>query len=421
MSKISIGVIPLWKKLLSFPMALILSAFVGYMALVLVYCIPTGGAMHKHLINSAAQFKEEGTYPRLMARGDSHLDNFTDALMLLAAGHPKVHGSIKDALNIGIKGLDKCTPNEVLVKMSNDERVKIHTWNYGRYWHGYLVFLKPLLYLTDYQGIRGILAYGQMIVFVYVIWLLTKIKKLFVVPVLMTYLYLNPVATMLSLQYNSMTMLMFLGVIGCIKLSQKKTSDYLWCVYYMFVGVLASYLDLLTFPIITLGIPLLLLISFRNNSSVWENLKSVLMYSAAWTFGYGGFWALKWVLGTIITGTNFIQNAFSAVVFRTSSTWAGHKFTLIRIVGDRFICVEGVYYLALLIMIGYFLWNLRRRFKVMSNVLVPICVVMTYPVVWYAVLRNHSGIHSFTYRVLSIIICGVLTYLAVVKEQSDNE
>ncbi len=58
--------------------------------------------------------------------------------------------------------------------------------------------------------------------------------------------------------------------------------------------------------------------------------------------------------------------------------------------------------------------------KQMFNILVPCLFIAAYPFVWYAVLKNHSFIHSFfTYRELAITLYAVLAFIAVYRAGGD--
>lgn len=83
-------------------------------------------------------------------------------------------------------------------------------------------------------------------------------------------------------------------------------------IFFVVVGAMTSYLDLLTFPLISLGIPLVLWLTLNDSQSIWKNICRIFLLSLSWAIGYVGMWVLKWGIGSIIIGENVVQNALSA-------------------------------------------------------------------------------------------------------------
>ena len=81
------------------------------------------------------------------------------------------------------------------------ERISI----YPRYWHGYQVILKPLLFMTDYLGFRSI---NQIVLLTLSALILAAMYKFgqrkIMIPFLLTLLFLRPKAIAFSLQYLSL-------------------------------------------------------------------------------------------------------------------------------------------------------------------------------------------------------------------------
>ena len=408
------------KSLVVMFLTIIVMSFIGYLSLVVVYTIPVDGRMNHNIQSSAEKFLKEGSYVGPSGRG-STLDNFTDALMVLSAGEKTKNGIMVDAIDIPRKVCNDKDPVEVIVASCITKNCEEHIGTYGRYWHGYLLYLKPLLWLMSYRHIRDIIAFLQLGLFLMVIWKLFKEQHVFVLPFCAAWFFLRPVSTMLSLQFFSMTTLMFLGVLGVLHLQKEKVSLSVWSFYFMFIGILASYLDLLTFPLITLGVPLLLWYCCCYKENIKLDLKRIVTLSASWTLGYGGFWFSKWVLGSLITGNNLLLNAWNAIIFRASGGYKEHVFTLLSVLKRRVGTVDPLFwgvFIMITLYIGYQLY--RRNALIEINILLPILFIATYPIIWYLALRNHSGIHYFTYRTLVILPCSILTYLMMMIEKSKN-
>lgn len=68
----------------------------------------------------------------------------------------------------------------------------------------------------------------------------------------------------------------------------------LFCAY---IEAATSFFDFLTFPIVSLGIPLVIVIDELADRKFVDKIRSVIILSISWGMGYAEFWALKWVLG----------------------------------------------------------------------------------------------------------------------------
>ena len=65
----------------------------------------------------------------------------------------------------------------------------------------------------------------------------------------------------------------------------------------------------------------------------------------------------------------------------------------------------------------------RKRYKiVITQKVIPLLLIACYPLAWYAVLANHSGIHVFmTYRELAITCFALLCVAAECMVRIDTE
>lgn len=72
---------------------------------------------------------------------------------------------------------------------------------------------------------------------------------------------------------------------------------------FLIIGMLTSFFDFLTYPLFTLGMPLILISVLGTFSSV-QKLCDIVKNSIFWGIGYGGMWCGKWMVGSILTGDN---------------------------------------------------------------------------------------------------------------------
>ena len=140
-----------------------LSAIVGFLLLLLVYTIPTS-AIREHIRQSQDIFLTERDYPRVHSWTNMWRDNYTDALMIGHAGYEGEESTLDKTLfvyrNTASYQGNSLLPAETLIAVFADDSYadnpdfSFGRSDYSRYWHGYLVFLKPLLCLFTYGQIR---------------------------------------------------------------------------------------------------------------------------------------------------------------------------------------------------------------------------------------------------------------------------
>ena len=388
---------------------LILSCLVGYMLLVMAYGIPTD-YMKGNMSESAGIIKTEGRYFRTMNRENSQLDNYTDSLMLLTASHPTTENAWKGAINVSRYYRSDKKPDEVLVDKYLGKGKGYSEVQYSRYWHGYLVFLKPLIALFDYGTIRYLLMFLQIGLFALLVSKSSTINKRLIFPIIFLWIFLNPVSTMMSLQFGSVTIITFCAMLFILCKSRKWQENlFLWNIFFMFVGIITSYMDLLTFPLITLGVPLTLWVCMYQRDKVKGDIMNIVEKSFFWAVGYGGMWALKWLLGSIITGQNIIRNAFDTIEVRTSSSAAKEKINFVNVLYREFKASYQIgVVIALIILIVIFVITLYKTRHIKVNNIIPYAIMACYPIAWYVLIQNHSYIHYwFAYRELAISVFAV--------------
>ena len=423
------NVISCLKKLLTLLIVLCGSIALGYLLLVLVYCIPTK-KMEINLKESAAIFVEEGTYPqKINSYIDSWLDNWTDSLMLLTAVREDSEPAyISAALNSRNLISDK-NPCESLIQIYAEKNTdNLKSVKYGRYWHGYLVFLKPLLLFFDYGEIRYINMFVQMLLFAFAAVLLSKKERgLYILPLALSWLFLNPLSTMLSIQFSIVTSIVFSQIIVMLIFEDKYyKKPFLVVMNFFVLGCIVNYFDLLTYPLVALGIPLAYWFNaceLKKRSNIISVFGNIAKYCVAWVCGYGGMWIGKWLLGSIVTGENILSDAMNQVAVRTDNTVAQEEFSFTELMGrlfyasNKLVICFAIFAIVLLVIYGMF----KKKIKISLNSFVVCSIIGAMPFVWYAVLGNHSWIHFwFAYRELAIFI-NALLMLAVGLIQNSTE
>lgn len=168
------------------------------------YHLPTK-LMINNVKRSIPLYTKEGLYPNWAGRKDSaQLDNFTDAIMLSKATYPASKSKMKDAMLNPSYYYKNRNPVQSLIDQLKETK-NFTIGHYPRYWHGYLVVLKPLTMFFDIAYIRLLNMLLQMIIVVYLTSVLGSIYgKGYGLSLFLSYLLLNPVSLFMSFQYSSM-------------------------------------------------------------------------------------------------------------------------------------------------------------------------------------------------------------------------
>lgn len=401
--------------------AVIVSIFiligVGFSLNLVAYILPTN-TMEQHVLESSEHFEKSYPTPTPKASGGM-LDSFTDALMLLTAGHKAEKTAVEEALLNKRYSITKHTPDKTLYRLGTEAETQstnnLTSTSYARYWHGYVAVLKPLLLVVDYTGLRiinGIVLGGLLLL----LWKQYKSinEQMYMLPILFAFIFINPISIVLSLQFTGMVTLTLVALVMLSKYkSYFQNRPLSLIVFFTCLGGITSYVDLLTYPLITLGIPITYWITSVsvNRDSSKDIVKMISLYSVVWGAGYLGMWAGKWLLATYFTDINILQDALHAAAHRTSThtenaeahIWYG------KVLSHIFKYSWGSILLVSALAGGYIFY---KKYKCKEDIVYkirrayyPLFLIALMPFVWYLIFQNHSYVHSwFTFRELAITV-----------------
>jgi hypothetical protein len=354
-----------------------------------------------HVSDSAHVFEKEGDYPALFSWCFSQLDNWTDATILKIAAYDGEASVLDRTLlafryNVERNGEALTSAEGLIAYYSGGVDVEFVTDSYPRYWHGYLAAVKPLLLFMDYQGIRILNVIVQNLLVLVIGALLWK-KQLrhLIAPWLIAWGFLIPPVMGMSLQYSSVFYVMSAGVLYLLCYRETWHSPHAPIYYFLVLGIATSYFDFLTYPLATLGIPMVFFFSMDVSDRVCADFKKIILFSLAWGCGYVGMWASKWVLASILTDQNVIANALETLLLRTShSSGTADEFSVLQMYIRHFkgflknpVTIIAVFYLCFCIV-----RVIRNKGSLIREMIVFGTIAMM-PIVWYFVASNHSFVH----------------------------
>ena len=109
----------------------------------------------------------------------------------------------------------------------------------------------------------------------------------------------------LCLVYNTDIVMMLLMMVVCWQLLRQNASTERFAVVFFWVASILAYLNYWAFPLITLGFPLVFVLSVRieNGSGMKTLVKETFLFSVCWGVGLAGTVLIKQVLCRFILGT----------------------------------------------------------------------------------------------------------------------
>ena len=205
--------------------------------------------------------------------------------------------------------------------------------------------------------------------------------------------------------------------------------------YFFVVGMVENFFDFLTYPIITLGIPLVVLLWLKirdEAADLKENLIFTVKSSISWGLGYALTWVAKWGIATVVLGVRYFWRTMSVVQYRLEGsedepldrigTLQKNLKAWMNVQDGGIISWSKVVMVVLLVFIILILVKKLKDRKAIAACL-PIGLVALYPYIWYLVMSNHSQIHYwYTYRAQVLTMFGILVFIAsILREKKPRE
>ena len=355
--------------------------------------------------DSVALLESEGWYPAMPAMSAS-LDTYFHSVL------PGVLDGDTDRIMVDT-ALDTTGLGNALYR-AMDMYSEYKSMGYSYYWHGYVSILRPLMLFFDYGDVRILNGVLQFLLIMTALYFIVRKKgMLYGAAFLSSYFLLFPDALSFSLQFS---WVFYIGIVGCIVLLKRgayfqQHNRYLYL--FLILGMCTSYLDLLTYPLYTWGIPLLWwLITLEETETAWKKLLRVVASGLAWIAGYGGFWVMKWLIATIIMKRSIWESAIFEVFLRSGLTETHEMGMVSRMEALSLNWQHYSYKLYMLLLIGWLCFFVIKQILCGSkkNAICPaLLLVGASSFVWYFVLADHTvGHHFFTYRIWSVSLLALL-------------
>lgn len=289
------------------------------------------------------------------------------------------------------------------------------SFEYARYWHGYVAFLRPLLIFLNFNEIRalstGLLAFLALIALM-LLYKRIKFKYCFVIILaLLCSEYFIMGFTLQGLMTFVISMIS--TIIICIRFDKIKNIG----LYFFSIGMVTCYFDLLTHPLITLGIPMIIYLLIKQEKgkiSLKEAIKIIVKNTLLWGMGWIITNLTKWIIVDILYNRNLIYKSIMQFIFRSLGT-SEENLAWYMGLSNNWNWAFRHTLMFFTTLIFYVIYTLIRNYKSITiNVkqAIPYLMISFMPIAWFMVMVNHTWFHFwFTWRNLILFYIGIGIFL----------
>ena len=416
----------------------------GYLLLAAVYALPVrrmrlGAANSIHIFQTEDLAKTEGgEILESLDYYNTALDHYMDGEAINMAICDDGTSPFLQAVTVNKYLYDDMNPKDSLIHYIWEED-GYYIESYARFWHGYLIVIKPLLLFFSLADIRMINMFVQVCLMFALVWLMTKKKLGCLIPALaISYFYLTPSVLYKSIQYSTVFYVAILSALVLLAVYDRLKKKGLLGEFFFALGIITNYIILLTFPLLSLGIPLGLIICLMVREAPTPEPLTVcgktIGYSAAWGAGYGLMWGIKWIISFLVMGPSAFEAVVDTFKIRAIGGEGADSYTIPSMILGNMGRFERPIYKIILIagtliyLIAYVIIKNRKQktsgdisdisYQIpFLSVLIPYLLLMLYPFAWYIVTASHSYVHAFfTHRSLCVTIFAYFCMLGTFYE-----
>ena len=314
--------------------------------------------LREHAAQGAALLYEEGGTPQLVGGfKSSQPDNYTAIMILKTAAYTGPETLLQKAL--GGYRMDRAAAEGESAWYAYARYVPGDGggYPYMRYWHGYTLPLRLLLCVLNLPNLQMVLLLVSLLLAFFVFSETVRRAPGALPGLIAGWFLLMPVVCGICLQYVPVTLLALCACLALLRADGAIERAIGVPAFFALTGLLTNYLDLLTFPLVTLGFPLALLLAMRmeRGDGLRALLTMTVLCGLGWALGYAGMWMLKWALDAAVFGLDRLAGILSQAALRVSAESDGASFTRLgvlvmnlRIVFDKagYLLILGISLLA---------------------------------------------------------------------------
>ena len=392
--------------------AVLIAATAGFVLLFAVYCLPT-----EPMFENAKDDQYDLYYWSL--ENTSQLDPYSEDAMVNTAIYSGDESVLEQTvMNYHMGGPDLGSIRSLDMYLKGEDGMVRE--DYTRYWHGYLVYLKPLLSVLSISRIKVLQMSLQLLMLFAVVLCIYKRNGLMTaLAFFISMLVVNPVSMAICIEFANIYNIMLIAILVMYRFELFESGK-VWKLF-LGVGICVAYFDLMSFPLLSLAIPLILyLVNSREDGRT--QFGAVCASSFAWVFGYGGMWVSKWVISDLIYHNGALSESFSQVAMRSSGGQDAAESTGIfdAVTGNLGSLSIGIllFFFIFTVYLFVLIWKRRNSLdeKAVKGSLMPLLIGL-YPFVWMIVVREHSAAHHFfAHRLFAITFLALLVTFTGIAE-----
>lgn len=397
--------------------ALAVTLAVLFALLLAAYALP-GAPVRAHVYTSAQLVAQEGLYPEYFGIKLFQMDNYTDTIMLFEAATADETDPLTAMMTNTAYNVDnfETLADDLQAYLTGDDTVTLTPFSYARYWHGYLIWVRPLLCVTGYSGVRVV---QYIALFVLLAAVLSRLRRRCGLRAAVWFALSQLAVTVFWVPHQIQYFTCFaIAYAGCVwVLGKPRRSDTL-CLALLVLGAVTAFCDLLVTPVITLGLPLACWLLEPQQRLRAGKAQCALAAGGClcWGVGYSLCWASKWVLAGLVTGQNVIADALHQAGVRTAAdTWHGMELTwgnILRFIYSTLQAHGLLLPLLAVLLLAALLFAFSVRSRAALGRAMPLLLAALLPLLWFAALRTHSIQHGwFTWRALGLTLFAGMAFL----------
>lgn len=356
------------------------------------------------------------------ARNDTHTDSLMVAnAYMLNADHP-----VRSAMEgIRIEPPEDGLVADTFLDYLNTGEFSEQTAPYSRYWHGYLLTLRPALSVMGLPAIRATLFLVAMALFMLLFSLMLKRLGGLFAGTFAAAMVLSGFPIFLQCMQYAPAFFIGMGAMLVLLLRPDMTERSVMLVF-LFVGSTMAFFDLFTTPMVTLCLPLLTYLLMRYKAPSVSRISekqlfiNMLRICLVWGITYLVTWSSKWFFAALTVDPAIFSDAGGEMMMWLQATLpVGRLVELPSGFLTRLgaIAIQFVMYLpfslewnltayvvvVVVLLAAYIVWIivLAHRVGRSFTLWLPLAFVFAIPLLWTFIVANHS-LHHFPlfYRVV---------------------
>ena len=343
------------------------------------------------------------------------LDNYTESIMLNSS---KYMNTLRDPLSI-LSNPRYITGQEIgaldLAMSVGEEANTV----YHRYWQGFRIFLRPLLWVMDYASIRELLRYVMLALFALTaLDLYRQAGMQIAIPFILSIAFIAFAIVSTQVHYAICFAIMMLAM---LVLPRWKRSLPEW---FFIVGVMTQYFDFYTVPCISLGMPLVYLLYMdAGKMDSPKPAKRLITCSGAWLSGYLGIWLIKLILSTLLVDPSAITQMIGQITMWTGINPAERMAKIthldaVKVLFTTSLSKAHIIVMAFLAVFALFCF-IRARRSALQVKPVWSCLL---PIAWVIIAYKATVWHTcFQYRSVCIIFFSLFCFAASLMVPADKK